>query len=186
MENKILVIDIETLGGFVPSKGFIAEIGIVELDIKTGETKTLFDSLCKHPKMTAKLHDSWIFQNSTMTIQDVRNAPFLSEIQEEVQGIIDKYQLGVTAYNRKFDITYMEGYGFTFKKLQPCPMLELTPIAKIPHKNGKGNKWPSCEQAWEFLFPNVEYIELHRGADDALHEAKIIFEMIKKGYYKLN
>ncbi|GAH21448.1 unnamed protein product, partial [marine sediment metagenome] len=42
--KKIAVIDIETTG-LVPRSSLILEIGIIELDIETGETKVLFDSL---------------------------------------------------------------------------------------------------------------------------------------------
>ncbi|NHJ24603.1 MAG: hypothetical protein EAX89_08510 [Candidatus Lokiarchaeota archaeon] len=44
--HKIAVLDIETTG-LKPDNGLIVEIGIVELDLKTGATKILFESIIK-------------------------------------------------------------------------------------------------------------------------------------------
>ena len=61
-------------------------------------------------------------------------------------------------------------------------MLVSTPICKIPNKWGK-DKWPKVEEAYNFFFPGNDYVELHRGADDAFHEADIVFELIKRGKF---
>ena len=57
-------------------------------------------------------------------------------------------------------------------------MILLTPIMRLPTAH-KGFKWPNVEEAYKFFFPKSSYIEKHRGADDAFHEAKIIYEMFK-------
>ncbi len=200
-ENKILIIDIETTG-FQP-KGLIVEIGIVELCLNTGNSEIIFDSLCREDGLNAKHREyltykekgkeppksalGWIFGNSSLTPDKLRNAPNLKDIKKEIQAIINKYPLGITAFNRMFDIKYLKSRGFDFPKLQPCPMLALAPIMKLPYPNGKGSgKWPTVEEAWRFLFPGVEYNELHRGADDALHESKILYESVNRGYIKLS
>lgn len=191
MKDKILVIDIETTN-FLPKGGSIVEVGAVELNIETGETKILLDSVCREKILSAKHRDrskgfGWIFDNSDLTEDDVRTAPPFEEVAEKLQAIIDKYPWGVTAFNRNFDIPFLEDRGIKFGKLQPCPMLVLTPIMKLPHKNGRsGDKWPSCEEAWQFCFPDVEYVEKHRGADDAKHEAMIVFECIQRKFYTVS
>jgi DNA polymerase-3 subunit epsilon len=71
-------------------------------------------------------------------------------------------------------------------------MLLSTNICKIPHKKGKngkrrkGNKWPSVMEAYKFFFPDNEYIEKHRGADDAFYEADIVFKLYKMGIFKID
>ncbi len=61
-------------------------------------------------------------------------------------------------------------------------MLVSTPICKCPNKNGRGGyKWPKVEEAYKHFFPESEYVELHRGADDAFHEADIVYELHKLG-----
>ena len=38
-------------------------------------------------------------------------------------------------------------------------------------------------KAWQHFFPGVDYIEQHRGADDAVHEAQIVYELYKLGVF---
>lgn len=187
-KNKMLVIDIETTG-FLNQGGSIVEIGIVELDLSNGETKILLDSVCRESMLTARHREApfgWIFQNSTLTIEDVRDAPPFEEVAAQAQQIIDSYPLGVTAYNRNFDVPFLQDRSLKFGQLQPCPMLLATPVCKLLSANGRsGYKWPKVEEAWNYFFPETEYEELHRGADDALHEAKIVYEMYKRGVYEV-
>jgi len=176
---KIAVVDIETTHFF--PKGFIVEVGIASLDTETGNVEKVFDSVCREPGMTAKDREAWIFSNSDLTIEMVREAPLLEDLKADIQKVIDEHD-AITAYNKAFDLTFLVDRGFNIHKEWPCPMLVATDICKFPHKNGRsGNKWPTVEQAFEFFFPDEQYTELHRGADDAMHEAKIIYELFKLG-----
>jgi DNA polymerase-3 subunit epsilon len=56
-------------------------------------------------------------------------------------------------------------------------------VCKIPGNYGK-YKWPKVEEAYDFFFPNNNYVEKHRGADDAFHEADIVYELHKIGLFK--
>ena len=66
MENKILVVDIETTG-LDKVKDCIVEIGAAEIDLKTGIITGVFNSLCREKHLTAKHRDAWIFSNSDLT-----------------------------------------------------------------------------------------------------------------------
>ena len=101
--------------------------------------------------------------------------------KEKVQEIFDKYP--ATAYNKKFDFDFLRDRGLVIRDL-PCPMILATDICKIPHANGYGNKWPKVQEAWDFFFPDTGYIEKHRGANDAEHEALIVHELHKLGVFK--
>lgn len=185
--NKIAVVDIETTG-FLKPGGSIVEIGIVELDLDTGDTKILFDSLVREPILTAKHRSKpfgWIFENSDLTPEMVRAAPNAEDVFPLAQYILNQYPLGCTAFNKRFDFDFLRDRGFTITELQ-CPMLLLTPIMELPKKNGYGgNKWPNVEEAWNYFFPNDPYDEKHRGADDAVHEAKIVYELYKAGDFNI-
>ena len=187
MENKILVLDIET-SGFLPY-GRIVEIGIIELDVITGEKKVLFDELCNHPSLTAEvLEKDWICQNGYIKKEDILKALNLEEFKTDIQYILDSYPLGATAFNNQFDFGFMEADGFKFPKKLGCPMKLSTDLCKFP-KTGKaafygGYKWPNVEEAYFHFFGKTDYVELHRGADDAFHEADIVFELIKMGILK--
>jgi DNA polymerase-3 subunit epsilon len=51
------------------------------------------------------------------------------------------------------------------------------------HSNG--SKWAG-QEAYDFFFGKTDYIETHRGADDAFHEAEIVYELYKRGIFKID
>jgi DNA polymerase-3 subunit epsilon len=178
--KKVAIIDIETTN--IQKEGCIIEIGIVELDLVTGATQILFDSLVKEPLFGGIHRNSWIFNNSDLKFEDVVNAPGLDHVKDEIQEILDQYSL--TAYNTAFDFGFMESRGFTIKKDIPDIMAVAKEACKIMYAKG-GYKNPKMQEAWDNLFPNTDYIEKHRAVDDAIHEAEILFEMYKRGEYKI-
>lgn len=180
----ILIIDIETTG-FLGQGGVIVEIGIVSLNIHSGETITVFDRVCKDPAFSEKHTKDpygWIFDNSDLTFEMVMEADCISTLLPSVQKIIKRHPNGCTAFNRSFDVKFLESKGIVFDKLLPCPMYKSTHLVKAKDKRGK-TKSPNVEEAWKHFFPDVPYIEKHRGADDAVHEAKIVHELIKQRKY---
>jgi len=126
--------------------------------------------------------DAWIFNNSDLKFEDIENAPTFNNVKNQIQEILDQHSL--TAYNTAFDFGYMESRGFTIKKDIPDIMAVAKEACKIMRPRG-GYKNPKMQEAWDNLFPNTNYIEKHRAVDDAIHEAKILFEMYKRGEYKI-
>ncbi len=182
--SKILIIDIETTG-FINKGGKIVEIGIVELDTENGNRKVVFDKVTHEKGITRnEVENSWIIKNSDLSVEDVRLSKRLDLLKNEIQGIINNYPAGVTAYNRSFDFDFLESRGFKFPKKLPCPMILSTNILKLPGKYGDF-KWPKVEEAYDYFFSNNNYTEKHRGADDAMHEAEIVFELVKRGIFKI-
>lgn len=184
--KKILIIDIETTG-FLNAGGEIIEIGVVSLDLEDGSREILIDELCRHQDLKLEdVQNSWIAENSDIDPKAVINARDLDCLLPSIQEVINDFPLGATAYNNTFDFGFMEAAGFTFPKKLACPMKLSTNICKIPKKRGYGYKWPKVQEAYDFFFGKTDYIEKHRGADDAKHEAKIVYELYKRGIFKLN
>jgi DNA polymerase-3 subunit epsilon len=52
-----------------------------------------------------------------------------------------------------------------------------------PNPGFRDAKWPKVEEAWEYFFPDIKYIEAHRALDDAQHEALIAHELYKLGKF---
>lgn len=177
---NIGVVDIETTGFF--PRGNIVEIGIASLDTETGEVKTVFNSVCRELGMDAGYHDAWIFKNSDLTVKEVEKSPLLEDLKPEIQHILDGF-VAITAYNKRFDFTFLRDRGFAIDSEWPCPMLVATNVCKLPgrRRNGSSYKWPKVQEAWDFFFPEIPYVEEHRGADDAAHEAKIIHALCLLG-----
>ncbi len=185
--KKILILDIETTN-FIQRGGKIVEIGIVELDLDNGEIKLLFDEVCHEKGITLKeVQDSWIVKNSDLTADAIRKSKSLTELQLDIQKILDNYPLGATAYNNSFDFGFMCDRGFTFPKKLPCPMKLSTDLCKIANTYRYGAyKWPKVQEAYDFFFGKTNYIEKHRGADDAVHEAEIVYELYLRGIFEID
>lgn len=180
---KIIIIDIETTG-FLNQNGKIVEVGIVELNLETGEKKIVFDSVVhERPITREEVEKSWIVSNGFMNVEEIRNSPELKTKMAEIQEIINSYPLGATAYNNKFDFDFLESRGIKIPKKLACPMKLSTNICKIP--GNYGYKYPKAQEAYDFFFGKTDYIEKHRGADDAFHEADIILELYKRGVFKV-
>lgn len=180
-ENSIILIDIETTG-FNPKTSCILEIGICKLDLNSGKIERLFDETIQEPKFTPKDANAWIFKNSNLRYEKILESKPLSYYRNEIQAIFDKYP--ATAYNKKFDFDFLKNRGFIIKEL-PCLMLSVTNIIKLPpRKRGTLYKWPSVEESWNYFFQNEPYVELHRGLDDAEHEARIAYRMFTLGHWE--
>ncbi|MEI6866697.1 3'-5' exonuclease [Flavicella sp.] len=182
MANEILVLDIETTG-LSPINDFILELGIVKLNIETGEIIELFNNVFKDPNLTAKHRRSWIFENGFMNIDEVRNAKPLDHYADEIQEILNNYKGRITAWNRDFDNSFLTSNGFDLGDKVACPMKVSTQYFKI--QGSRGFKWPKAQEAWDILFPDIQKTEVHRGLDDSIMEAKIIFELVQMGVYKI-
>ena len=178
-DSRVCVVDVET-SGLNPNYDLIFEIGMVELNLSTGVTKILFDSVVKESLFGKEYRGSWIFENSSLTFDDVNNAPLFDGFIPELQEIFNNYS--ITAFNKSFDLGFLNSRGLRVPNKLPCIMLTATNILKIPFPNGRKRfKWPNCQEAWDYFFPNSPYVEKHRALDDALHEAMIFFEIFRRG-----
>lgn len=180
--NTIAVVDIETTS-LRPENGYIVEIGIVELNLETGTTRNLFDSIVREPEFDEKSKYSWIFSNSDLKFDDVLIAPNLIELKQDIQKILNEYHL--TAYNKAFDFEFLTTKGFSIKKEVADIMETAKNVCKIIKPNGE-LKNPKFQEAWNYFFPNNFYIEKHRALDDAFHEALVLFEMYQRGHFIIN
>lgn len=190
MSKEILIIDLETTH-FLDKGGKIAEVGIVALDLHTGNREILFDKVCNEQPLTVdEIENSWIVKNGYMNASEIINAEPFDDMKADIQYIINQYGNGATAYNNAFDFGFLESRNICIPKKLACPMLLATDIIQIPATNAfyreRGDyKWPNVEEAWNYFFPNTRYIEKHRGADDAFHEALIVKELYDRKVFGL-
>jgi len=183
MWKIIWIVDIETTW-FFNKWGLIVEIWIASLDIETWEILEKYDSLVKEPWFNDSCARAWIFSNSSLSFEEVDNAPSLESQLATIQSSIDSFEHGVTAYNKAFDFTFLRDRGITIPKELPCPMKVATPVLQLPSIWYGDYKRPKVEEAWDHLV-GTPYVEEHRGLDDAIHEARIVFELIKLGKFEV-
>ena len=180
MPNEIIVLDIETTG-LDSNQDLILELGMVKLNLENGEITEIFNQVFKDPKLTAKHRKAWIFDNSSMDIDEIRNALPLSEYSKQIQSLMDPFKGRITAWNRDFDTKFLIKSGFDLGPDVLCPRKESVDFFKM--EGNHGYKWPKAQEAWNVLFPETPKIEQHRGLDDSKMEAAIIFELHKRGVF---
>lgn len=183
--KEILVIDTET-GIFNPvidnrdlDNCTICEIGIVNLNLDTGAVDTLFNKTCREDKVCSP--SSWIFQNSSLTHEDVTNSNHLNNFHDEIQKIFNMKP--VTSYNQGFDFRILEhpSRNFVIPLKFWDPMLVLTDYLKIPSPSGGFRyKWPTLQEALEYFNLDEKIDQKHRAIYDARKEAELIFQAVKK------
>ena len=174
-KKEIAVVDIETTG-FKEKHDCIVEVGIVSLNLETGKIKDVYDELVREAKFSVEHYESWIFKNSNLEFEDVLNADPLDT--RKLQRILTDFY--ATAWNSSFDFGFLKSRGLKLSEL-PCPMKQSKDYFELPGSHGY--KYASVQEAWNILFPGNDYVEKHRGFDDAAHEAKIIHELRKRGVW---
>ncbi len=206
---NILFVDTETTG--LPLRGkphdnpeqpYITELGAI-LDVQ-GREALVIDTLV--------LPEAWPFRKDKFgQITDRLIDPIASEltgITEDMcyqRGIpiadaIEAYMIAaanadfIVAHNTAFDGPQME---MEFARLQPnqpyanvhcgkplfCTMKALTPVLKLPKKDGRaGNKWPKLEEAW-FYFFQTPMEKAHSAIHDIRNTRTIFYESVKLGLF---
>ena len=174
---EILVVDIETTGFNVKTDA-IVEIGITLVNTETKSIDLKFNNVIRHKKFIEWKHkNSWIFQNTTLTVEDVKNANSLDYYFSEIQDLFNKYKM--TAYNKQFDLKFLKLAGF---KIDDIKCLMKTAKTHSHYKDKKGNiKTPSVEEIYnQFFSKDGEiYVEQHRAGADAIDESKILLHMVE-------
>ena len=179
---KINIVDIETTG-FSPYNDYIVEIGIAVLDTENGNIQTVFDQIIHESGFGPDNQSAWVFSNSDLTYEEVLKTPPIGFVRDEIQELLNANPS--TAFNSDFDFRFLENQKFVIPEKLPCIMKACTPVVRLSGYYGQ-NKWPKVEEAWKFFFPDEDYTEQHRAADDAIHEGRILLEMIRREKYELN
>ena len=134
MEKRkvLLVLDIETTN-FFNKGGKIVEIGIASLNLNTFEILPIFDKVVREEGLSIEDSEDphgWIFKNSTLTFDECLNAELLGYHIFLLNLLFQKYP--VTAYNKKFDFTFLRDRGIKIPYECPDPMEQATPFLKLP------------------------------------------------------
>jgi len=174
---KILVIDLETTGLY-SSSDLIVEIGVALVDTETKAIALVFDNVVKDSRFNPDKHkNSWVFQNTTLKVEDVVKAKPLDSYIEELQNLFDQYP--VTAYNKSFDLGFLRAVGFVINDTK-CLMQTSKQYCLLKTAAGKV-KTPKMEEIYNqfFMSEGKGYKEQHRAAADAEDEARILLHLVE-------
>ncbi len=172
--NEILVIDLETTGTNYLFDSII-EIGICKLNLITGEIEPVFNQICREYDKKID-YNAWIFDHSDLDYNIIYNAPNFNELRKKIQHLLNTYY--ITSYNQSFDFNFLESRGLKIRKRFWDPSKDCKYRMQIPWYEDDF-KIPSVEESYLFLFPDSDIKVKHRALDDAIIEAKIIFEINK-------
>jgi DNA polymerase III epsilon subunit-like protein len=179
MENKILIIDLETTG-LVADSEFIVEVGICILDITNGNIDKVLDTFVRDEGFSEKSSDRGVFELSDIKYDDVINAPSLNSFLLKIQKLLSDYEF--TSFNLSFEKRFLNSREIKVKYPGHCIMQTSKGILNISH-DYYGVKIPSLNEALDFY--GIEFNgKPHRAYVDCEAEAKLLYEMIKKGDFR--
>ncbi len=194
--KEIFVIDTETTGLNSFPSDFILEIGIVKVDLEKREAKRVFSSCInwfslvknksEYKQLERKINSSWIIENSSLTLQDIKKSPGVNEIVQHVSKILDNKI--VTSYNTQFDFWKFLNkdpwkLDEIYKELFPCLMLKATPVCKLPGYYDE-YKYPTLQQAFDMLVREriPKDLELHRALSDTWLASQVLLALYPEHY----
>ena len=188
INHKIAIIDIETTG-FNPLKDSIIEIGIVELDLKTGEKKILFNSVVKDPNYNLlKCYNNPFLKDISIDPIEIENAKLLEFYRDILQLIFNSYK--TTAYNSKFDFRFLENRGFKIpRKLMDVMKFCRKLISKensLKFEEIYRHFYNTPQNESKKILTNSNYVSIHRAIDDAIHETELLYYLILEYIFPLN
>lgn len=207
MTDPIYVIDLETTGLDGYPTDHVVEIGIAKYDQLNNNVTAVYDAVIRVPDIR-EIHANkverdgtrgcWVFNHTSLTLEDVENGRPLEEVVEEVRHILNGK--AVTAYNIPFDFD-------RFLDHEPWDLDEITQRRKDVAKIAKDvivallkddTKIPDAglreklrayherrpdgifasEDAYKVLCADdpagVGMVQKHRALDDAIREAWIM------------
>jgi len=107
---EILVVDIETAvidfnkNKWNPENCLICEIGIVNLNLDSGEIKPVFNQTCREGNSPDP--KSWIIKNTQMACKMIDESPYFKGFKDKLQEIFNSKP--VTSWNHEFDFQHLE------------------------------------------------------------------------------
>ncbi len=190
----IYVIDTETTGLSGYPEDLVIEIGIAEVDTDAFTVEPAFESLVGYDtdQWCDRWKESWIFSHSTLNLKDLKTAPKLKDVVDQV-----RYMLvgeNVTSYNMPFDFKkYLDRKPWNLRNIGCVKMPDIMEAAadyfKEPSPFG-GYRWPRLERAYKVLCKDdpagINNKQEHRALSDAIAAGYVLLALYKAGTYKID
>ena len=189
-KTDVLIIDTETTGLTGAPKDKVVDIAICRIVLGEDKVEKLYSSVVGHDtaQWDNELKNSWIFENTDMTLEMVNGAPPEEKVVKEVAGIINGQN--ATSFNFSYDFDkflYREPW-YLYGKFIPfrCIMLASRDVCKLPGLYGE-YKWPKLEEAYRMIVKgdpaDIRDKQPHRALSDAVMASYILLELHRKGNY---
>lgn len=175
------VVDIETVGpNGIENAGLngiragdkIVEVGVVQLTPEGIED--VYSAVVNQPDIE-KYSESWVFQNTDLTVEDVKNGRPEKEVAHVLKNLLNNKV--ATSFNTAFDFDlFLNKYPWGVFPIVPFDIMALAGSVII------GSDRIKSEYAYNYLFPEdgpgLGSKQTHRALDDARREAYILLALL--------
>ena len=194
--TDIYVIDTETTGLRGHPYDSVVEIGICRVSPEEGTVDPFFSSLVGYDteEWPECKKESWIFQNTSITLEQVQRAPPLGSVVSRVRKLLAGKD--VNSYNEAYDFgkfLYSDPWNLDDTvRLLPCIMVQAHSVESIPRNGGRGGwvPYPKLESAYRHLCPDdpagLEGEQDHRALSDAVLASYVMLRLMDIGRYPLS
>ncbi len=174
----IYVLDLETTGLQGYPKDKVVQIGVVSLDLVTGEIETEMDEYLGY-ELTEEEKQSWIFTEGGLDPDSLRDARSPEEIAHDLRLMLRDQRVAI--FNVGFDYTkFLAHPPFDLMPddlvILPCVMQQARWVTRIKNRWDR-YKWPTLHQAVELVLGETQSHE-HSAVDDAWWTARLLHRMI--------
>lgn len=189
----VYVIDTETTTtSFRPvPNGHVVEIGIAEVDLEQHTVQPYYSDILTVKKMSKsgkKIDpEAWVFQNTSLTVEDVENGKDPSEVATYLAGKLRSCE--VTAFNRTFDMLMIKR---DLPELHDVivwgqDLMEQADNLKSIPRNKRPPCYPNAENTYNHLCKgdpaHIGGREQHRALSDAVMEGYILLALYDRHLY---
>ncbi|MEE3400616.1 MAG: hypothetical protein VZQ28_01460 [Methanomethylophilus sp.] len=204
--DRILVLDTETTGldggpdgpGDSAHRDLVVDIGICEACLSTGEVREVYSSIVGYDtdEWPDSLRNSWIFQNTDLTVEAVRDAEPFGAVRKQVAAKIRGRWL--TTYNVRFDLDkflYRDPWDFRgmFNECRDI-MFSAADAFKLPLPDARLETefqkyaYPKLDYSYAKLFPDsdpagIMGVQDHRALSDAKVASYVMLKLHSEGLY---
>lgn len=185
--SMIYVLDTETTGLGGGPYDLVVDIGIVAVDLGTGDIEEVFSSVVGYPESMIRKHqDAWVFQNTDINFWSVLRAPSMVKIIPRVTEILMGER--ITSYNTEFDFDrFLYRDPWNLKNFcAECDCIMTSAWRAFPDL-GRNGYYPKLQVAYDALCPDDPVgvgKQRHRALSDAALAAHVMMELHKRGKYR--
>ncbi|MBE6528622.1 MAG: 3'-5' exonuclease [Thermoplasmata archaeon] len=191
--DEIYVLDTETTGLFGAPKDVVVDIGITKVSLRRGTVEDVYSSVLGYDvdEWDDYRRSAWIFENTDMTLDMVREAPPAMKVIDDVRRLLrNKY---VTAYNIGYDMNkflYLDPWDLklSFNECYDI-MLAAKDVCKLPSQYyGREYRYPKLDYAYENIVAGdpagINGKQDHRALSDARMASYLMIQMFRDGTYR--
>lgn len=168
----------------------IIQLAFIVAD-ENGDELFRYKELIKPEGWTMPTDKFWV-DNGFTHEENVEKGVEIYSALRMFQGALKKCDYKI-AHNVNFDkpivMAEMIRAGITYQLMQYkksiCTMRSTTNLVGIKKSHASGNKWPKLIELHQHLF-GCEFDDAHDALADVVATKNCFFELLKRGYYKLN